>query len=90
MSSDGTAQFTTADHASSNVCLPWFSRNYTIFPYWDHQRTNFGLSGCAAYPGENCGIYTSVSGTAPNRIFNIEWRTVYDSNNSQLANYELS
>ncbi len=39
--------------------------SYTIFPYWDDQST-------AAYAG---GIFTSVSGTAPNRIFNIEWRT---------------
>ena len=27
--------------------------------------------------GRNCGIFTSVTGSAPNRIFNIEWRTVY-------------
>ena len=33
--------------------------------------------------------FTSISGTAPNRIFNIEWRTIYFSNNTQRANYEL-
>src|SRR5207248_11672609 len=88
VSSNGTAQFTTADNAFNNVCLPWASRNYTIFPYWDDQRTDAN-PGCSAYPGGTCGIYTSVSGTAPNRIFNIEWRAVYYSPNSQVANYEL-
>ena len=30
-----------------------------------------------------------VSGSAPNRIFNIEWRTTYFYNNEQLANFEV-
>ena len=57
-------------------CLPWATHNYTIFPYWDDLCTDAN-SGCAAFPGGTCGIFTSISGTAPNRIFNIEWRTVY-------------
>ena len=40
-------------------------------------------------PGGTCGIFTSVSGTAPNRIFNIEWRTVYFADPNQTANHEL-
>ncbi len=35
------------------------------------------------------GIFTSVSGTAPNRIFNIEWRAVLFSNTSQSVNFEV-
>ena len=34
------------------------------------------------------GIFTSVSGTAPNRIFNIEWRAQYFPG-SGTANFEL-
>ena len=89
LSSNGNAQFTTTDFAFTNVCLPWTTHNYTIYPYWADQRTDLGLSGCAGFPGGNCGIFTSTSGTAPNRIFNIEFRTVYFSNNAQTANYEL-
>ena len=37
----------------------------------------------------DCGIFTSISGTAPNRIFNIEWRTVYFATPTTTANYEL-
>ena len=68
----------------------WLSHNYTVFPYWDDQRTdNLGWVGCTGYPGGTCGVYTSVSGTAPNRIFNIEWRAVYFANTALSANYEL-
>ena len=89
VSSNGNAQFTTTDTAFTNVCpLPWTSHNYTIFPYWDDQRTDAN-TGCSAFPGGTCGVFTSVSGTAPNRIFNIEWRTVYFADPTTTANYEL-
>src|SRR5438874_11629065 len=90
VSSNGPAQFTTVATDFTNVCLPWLSHNYTVFPYWDDQRTdNLGWVGCTGYPGGTCGIYTSVSGTAPNRIFNIEWRAVYFANTALQANDEL-
>ena len=89
VSSNGNAQFTTSDTTFTNVCpLPWPAHNDAIFPYWDDQRTD-AQSGCAAFPGGNCGVFTSVSGTAPNRIFNIEWRTVYFAAPTTTANYEL-
>src|SRR5207248_4980534 len=47
-----------------------------------------GLGGCTAFPG-GCGIFTSVSGVAPNRIFNIEWRAVYFGNTAQALNFEV-
>jgi hypothetical protein len=88
LSSNGNAQFTTTDANYLNQCLPWTTHNYSMFPYWDDQRTD-AQTGCAGFPSGSCGIFTSVSGTAPNRIFNIEWRTVYFSNSAQTANYEL-
>src|SRR5262249_33066739 len=67
LSSNGNAQFTTTDSDYNNICVPWTSHNYAISPYWDDLYTlNAGF-----------GIFTSVSGTAPNRIFNIEWRAQY-------------
>jgi hypothetical protein len=78
LSSNGNAQFTTLDTAFTNSCLPWLAHNYTIFPYWDDlYLVNAGF-----------GIFTSVSGTAPNRIFNIEWRAQYFPG-SGTANFEL-
>ena len=78
LSSNGNAQLTTTDLAFSNVCLPWTSHNYAIMAYWDDLYTlNAGF-----------GIFTSVSGTAPNRIFNIEWRAQYYPGTG-TANFEL-
>jgi hypothetical protein len=88
VSSNGNAQFTTTDAAFTNQCLPWTTHDYTVFPYWDDQRTD-AQSGCSAFPGGTCGIFTSVTGSAPNRIFNIEWRTVYFADPTQTANHEL-
>ena len=78
VSSNGNAQFVTSDTAFSNSCLPFTTHDYTIYPYWDDQRTD----------GAGSGIFTSISGSAPNRIFNIEWRTTYFSGTGN-ANYEL-
>ena len=67
LSSNGNAQFTTTDTTFTNQCLPWLTHNYTIYPYWDDLYLVNSPSG----------IFTSISGTAPNRIFNIEWRAQY-------------
>ena len=78
LSSNGNAQFTTTDTAFTNQCLPWTAHNYTIFPYWDDlYLVNAGF-----------GIFTSITGTAPNRIFNIEWRA-QDFPGSGSAGFEL-
>ena len=79
LSSNGNAQFTTTDSAFTSICLPWLAHDYSIFPYWD----DLDMDAGGAF-----GIYTSVSGTAPNRIFNIEWRAQYFPNTG-TANHEL-
>src|SRR5213082_56251 len=63
--------------------------DFTVFSVWQDQRTDFGLSGCSSFPGGNCGVSTSVSGSAPNRIFNIEWRTVLFADNNATQNHEV-
>ena len=78
LSSNGNAQFVTTDTTFTNQCLPWLTHNYTIYPYWDDlYLVNSGF-----------GIFTSISGTAPNRIFNIEWRAQYFPG-SGSAGFEL-
>lgn len=63
----------------NNDCLPdnRFS-NATIYAYWDDLRLDS--------PG--LGVFTSVTGSAPNRIFNIEWRATYMYYGG-TANFEL-
>jgi hypothetical protein len=63
--------------------LPASSIDYAIAAQWTDLRTD-GTSGA----GTN-GIFTSVSGSAPHRIFNIEWRTRYYNSGSGTANFEV-
>jgi len=84
VSSNGNAQFVGSLTDYTNTCLPAAGFTYTIFPYWDDLRTDTG----ANCPTGGCGVFTSISGTAPNRIFNIEWRAVLFSGGA-LANFEL-
>jgi hypothetical protein len=44
--------------------------------------------GCSTW-ANGCGVFTSISGTAPNRIFNIEWRVVRRENDIQTGNFEV-
>jgi hypothetical protein len=94
VSSNGRLDFVTVNEPGGYItsCLPAPPNigpyDFTIFPVWQDLRTDFGLSGCSSFPGGNCGVFTSVSGTAPNRIFNIEWRAVYFANNATTANFE--
>lgn len=77
LSSNGTLQFATFDATFENSCLPAWSFGPTIFAHWDDLLTDTGG-----------GIYTSVTGTQPNRTFNIEWRTTY-YNGGLTANFAV-
>jgi hypothetical protein len=60
----GALQFTSSNPGWAQICLPNEYYDNAIFAlYYDMQTY-----------GAGAGVYTSVSGTAPNRIFNIEWR----------------
>ena len=95
VSSNGRLDFVTVNEPGGYVtaCLPAPPNigpyDYSVFPVWQDQRTDLGLTGCSNFPGGTCGVFTSVSGSAPNRIFNIEWRTVYFADNNSTANYEV-
>src|SRR5262249_35759453 len=67
--SNGNLQFNSADTTFTNTCLPYTAANYSIMPHWDD----------LLLTGTNEGIYTSLTGTAPNRVFNIEWVGEYFS-----------
>lgn len=78
VSSSGLLQFGSAATTWMNNCLPDSLLTYTMLPYWDN-----------LFPGTSGqGVYTSVTGVAPNRIFNIEWRTGYYSGGG-TANFEI-
>jgi Secretion system C-terminal sorting domain len=82
VSTNGNIQFTTNSTTFTNVCpLPASIMGVAFHPHWDDLHT-----------GRNAaeGIYTSVSGSAPNRIFNIEWRAEYftPATNAVVVNFQ--
>ncbi len=85
VSSNGNLQFTTQSTAFPNECLPSVAiPGPAIFPFWDDLRTDT-TGSCSPGP---CGIYTSVTGNAGSRTFNIEWRTFYFSG-AGSTNFEI-
>ena len=89
VSSNGRVNFDGHDTCAGCIqCLPERAPKEAILAYWADLATDAG-SGCAQYPGGQCGIFTSVSGVAPNRIFNIDFRTIYLPSPSQLARFEV-
>ena len=70
--------------------LPNTLWSMAILPYQDDLRTdNLGFTGCAGFPGGTCGVFTSTTGSAPNRQFNVEWRAVHFSDTTAPANFEV-
>ncbi len=78
VSSNGNLQFGNTNIDINNDCLPTAAVNNAILAHWDDLRTD----------RTGGGVYTSVSGSAPNRVFNIEWRAVYYFGGG-TANFEV-
>jgi len=94
VSSNGRLDFLCNNEPAGafEVCLPAGARNcpfdYTIFPLWTELDTDIDLIGCSAWPN-GCGIFTSISGTAPNRIFNIEWHALLNFTSNTPQHFEV-
>jgi hypothetical protein len=88
VSSNGTVQFVSNISPPANTCLPSASHDTTIFAYWDDLRTD-AQPGCSAYVPPVCGVFTSVTGAAPNRFFDIEWRAVHAADPAAPANFQV-
>jgi hypothetical protein len=80
ISSNGNAHFGTASTAYNNLAIPNTKLpNAMIAPFWDDLD-----------PSAGGDIYTRVSGTAPNRIFVIEWRNVPHNRGRHIgASFEI-
>ena len=87
VSSNGNLQFSSTSN-NTKGCLSTGTANNLITAYWTDLVTSGNNDSGAAN-----GIFTSISGTAPNRIFNIEWRTsdfgaTENQNNFEIRLYE--
>ncbi len=89
VSSYGQLQFTTTDTSTSSCPFPYPQLGPAILPDWDDALDMGQTIICQNLVGRPCGIYTSVSGTAPNRIFNIEWLARRAGSSTYIDNFEL-
>ena len=78
LSDNGNLRFTPTAADGDNSCLPVTSHLNTIFAFWDNLLASSGG-----------GIFTTVTGTAPNRVFYIEWRGFVSFNDSPV-NFEIA
>ena len=94
VNSSGRLDFVCNNEPSNytETCLPASPSNcpydYTIFALWYEWATLTYPPGCSTW-ANGCGIFTSISGSAPNRIFNIEWHVVNRKNSVETANFEV-
>jgi len=86
--SNGSLHFGVSNPTFAVTCSPFgvAGTTYTMGPYWTDQCTN--NTGACSTQCIGCGIFTTTTGTAPNRVFYIEYRTSYFFNN--LLDYEIA
>lgn len=86
--SNGQLTFGTPYDDSGVTCSPFGNTvaTYVMAPYWADQCTsNCGNTACTG-----CGIFTTTVGTAPDRIFYVEFRTQYFNQTTDLLHYEIA
>ena len=76
---DGNLQFAGTQTAGAWWQWPDYRCTYLIAPQWDYLRADL--------PGG--GIFTTITGVPSNRVFHIEWRTVYEWNPNTTAGFEV-
>jgi hypothetical protein len=85
--SNGALFFGSGNASFVVTCSPFglMGTSYVLAPYWANQCT----AGCASTACTNCGIFTTTTGTAPNRVFYIEFLTNY-YNQAIPLDYEVA
>jgi len=84
--SNGHLTFGSAYDDPNITCWPSTQGTYVLAPYWaDQCTTDCGNTTCP-----DCGIFTTTTGSAPNRVFYIEFRTQYNNQSTDLLDYEIA
>ncbi|MDQ2806925.1 MAG: hypothetical protein M3Z04_08455, partial [Chloroflexota bacterium] len=80
--SNGILAFGTPNDAFGGSCFPVATATFQMMPFFRDQRTD-----CTS-----CGIFTATTGVAPNRIFSIEYHTIYfgETSTTPTLDYEVN
>jgi hypothetical protein len=84
INSNGSLEFGAATASNVIACLPDRNNTYIVYAY----QTDLCTADCGGVPCPTCGVFTNVTGTAPNRDFVVEWRTILYGANVP-ANFEI-
>jgi hypothetical protein len=86
--SNGQLTFGVAYDNFGITCSPFgnITATYVMAPYWPDQCT----TGCGSAACTGCGIFITTTGTAPNRVFYVEFRTQYSNQTTALLDYEIA
>jgi hypothetical protein len=79
VSSNGVVSFGGSNFAFGNACLPVPIYDYSIMGFWDDLTTNSGGDG----------VYSTTTGTSPNRTFYLEFRAKSLDVASAPVNFEF-
>ena len=81
--SNGVLAFGTNANAFAGSCLPVPTATNELMPFYRDQRTD-----CTA----GCGIFTATTGSAPNRVFTVEYKTIYfgETSTTPTLDYEVN
>jgi N-acetylneuraminic acid mutarotase len=89
--SNGHMTFGVAENGFGITCSPFgvSGSTYALGPYWGDQCT----ADCFNTTCPTCGIFTTTTGVAPDRVFYVEYRTTYyglSGQNPDQLNYEIA
>ena len=81
--SNGVLAFGTNANAFAGSCLPVPTATNELMPFYRDQRTD-----CTG----GCGIFTATTGVAPNRVFTVEYKTIYfgETSTTPTLDYEVN
>ncbi len=86
----GNLQFTTSNDSPHSCPFPFAQLGPSILPYWSEFDLHWGGSGdgpCVQNYGIPCGIYQSTTGSAPYRIYTVQWVGILYGSNHETVNF---
>jgi len=88
--SNGALFFLSGNASFAVTCSPFglLFTSYVLAPYWTDQCTG----NCFNDTCPGCGIFTTTTGTAPNRVFYVEYRADYSQHTGTFTqlDYEVA
>src|SRR5512143_3932172 len=84
----GNLQFASSDLSDPSCPFPITVLGPAALPYWSWFVTYWSgvpPGPCVQNYGMPCGVYTSTTGSAPDRVFNIQWIGRLESSNHETV-----